>query len=120
AAPKGQLLPGTSQAPGPWREGRFWRAASARQMGRRAYASSRSPSGAVMTVEMFADRHIGPDAAQTRRMLEVVGYGSVAELMDAAVPEQVRWRGQLDLPPAATEAEVTAELRALAAKNQVL
>lgn len=67
----------------------------------------------------FADRHIGPDPHEQRRMLETIGYGSVDELMDAALPESIRWHGTLDLPPAATEPEATAELRALAARNTV-
>ncbi|MEQ4300365.1 aminomethyl-transferring glycine dehydrogenase [Plantactinospora sp. B6F1] len=67
----------------------------------------------------FADRHIGPDADAMRRMLETVGYHSIDDLMDAAIPEAIRWTGSLDLPPAATEQEVAAELRALAARNTV-
>ncbi|GAB3978955.1 hypothetical protein GCM10027615_54350 [Plantactinospora veratri] len=67
----------------------------------------------------FADRHIGPDTDAMRRMLETVGYHSVDDLMDAAIPEVIRWTGDLDLPPAATEEEVAAELRALAARNSV-
>ena len=35
----------------------------------------------------FAGRHIGPSADEQRRMLDTVGYGSVEELMDAAIPE---------------------------------
>ncbi|MGC1211550.1 MAG: aminomethyl-transferring glycine dehydrogenase, partial [Micromonospora sp.] len=72
-----------------------------------------------MSAEQFADRHIGPDPADERRMLETVGYGSVDELMDAAIPEVIRWHGTLDLPPAAGEREAIAELRALAARNTV-
>ncbi len=68
----------------------------------------------------FADRHIGPRSDDTRRMLEAVGYDSVTALMDAAVPETIRWRGRLNLPPAATEPQVLAELRDLADANQVL
>ncbi|GIG87632.1 aminomethyl-transferring glycine dehydrogenase [Plantactinospora endophytica] len=67
----------------------------------------------------FADRHVGPDADAERRMLETVGYSSVDDLMDAAIPEVIRWTGNLDLPPAATEEEVIAELRALADRNTV-
>ncbi len=67
----------------------------------------------------FAARHIGPSPDEQRRMLDAVGYGSVDELMDAAIPEVIRWHGTLDLPPAATEAEVLAELRALADRNTV-
>ena len=67
----------------------------------------------------FADRHIGPDRESERRMLDTIGYGTVDELMDAAIPEVIRWHGTLDLPPAASEAEVIAELRALADRNTV-
>ncbi|MCX5065031.1 aminomethyl-transferring glycine dehydrogenase [Micromonospora lupini] len=72
-----------------------------------------------MSVEQFATRHIGPGADDERRMLEVVGHDSIDELMDAAIPEVIRWHGTLDLPEAATEAEALAELRALAARNSV-
>ncbi|MEH0827276.1 MULTISPECIES: aminomethyl-transferring glycine dehydrogenase [unclassified Micromonospora] len=72
-----------------------------------------------MTVEKFADRHIGPDPDDERRMLEAVGYGSIDELMDAAIPEVIRWHGTLDLPEPASEREAIAELRALAARNTV-
>ncbi|SCG71577.1 aminomethyl-transferring glycine dehydrogenase [Micromonospora inositola] len=72
-----------------------------------------------MTAEHFADRHIGPDPDDERRMLETVGYGSVDELMDAAIPEVIRWHGTLDLPAPASEREAIAELRALAARNTV-
>ncbi|MEU8331848.1 aminomethyl-transferring glycine dehydrogenase [Micromonospora sp. NPDC048839] len=72
-----------------------------------------------MTVEQFATRHIGPGPDDERRMLEVVGHGSIDELMDAAIPEVIRWHGTLDLPDPATEAEAIAELRALAARNTV-
>ncbi|MET7946789.1 aminomethyl-transferring glycine dehydrogenase [Micromonospora sp. NPDC005324] len=72
-----------------------------------------------MTVEQFATRHIGPGPDDERRMLEVVGHDSIAELMDAAIPEVIRWHGTLDLPDPAAEAETIAELRALAARNTV-
>ena len=72
-----------------------------------------------MSAEQFADRHIGPDPDDERRMLETVGYGSVDELMDVAIPEVIRWHGTLDLPAAAGEREAIAELRALAARNTV-
>jgi glycine dehydrogenase len=67
----------------------------------------------------FERRHIGPDPAQQRRMLETVGYGSVDELLDAAIPESIRWHGELRLPPPASEPEATAELRELAGRNTV-
>ena len=66
----------------------------------------------------FARRHIGPDAAAVRRMLETVGFGSVDELVNAAMPESIRGGARLALPPAASEAEVAAELRRLAEANR--
>ncbi|KAB1914405.1 aminomethyl-transferring glycine dehydrogenase [Micromonospora sp. AMSO31t] len=72
-----------------------------------------------MTAEQFADRHIGPGPDDERRMLEAVGHSSIDELMDAAIPEVIRWHGALDLPAPASEREAIAELRALAARNTV-
>src|SRR4030095_14610349 len=67
-----------------------------------------------------AARHVGPSPDEQRRMLDTIGYGSVDELMDAAIPEAIRWHRALDLPPAASEAEVLAELRELAGANQLV
>ncbi|WP_370454777.1 aminomethyl-transferring glycine dehydrogenase [Schumannella sp. 10F1B-5-1] len=57
-------------------------------------------------------------------MLDAVGYASVDALMDAAVPSGIRLQpgendGTAALPPAATEREALAELRALADRNTV-
>ncbi|MCC5951289.1 MAG: aminomethyl-transferring glycine dehydrogenase [Acidimicrobiia bacterium] len=68
----------------------------------------------------FVERHIGPDAAQTRAMLEALGLGSVDELLDAVVPASIRWSKPLDLPTASTEAAALAQLAELAARNEVL
>ena len=67
----------------------------------------------------FAARHIGPSADEQAKMLAVLGYGSLAELAEAAVPEVIRATQALDLPAAASEAGVLAELRGLAAQNRV-
>jgi glycine dehydrogenase len=53
-------------------------------------------------------------------MLAQVGYGSLDELTSAAVPDVIKNADTLDLPGARTEAEVLAELRSLADRNQVL
>jgi len=67
----------------------------------------------------FVARHIGPSVDEQRRMLEVVGVGSLDELMDQAIPEMIRWTAPLDLPAAASEPEVLAQLRDIAGRNQV-
>lgn len=68
----------------------------------------------------FERRHIGPDAEARAKMLAHVGYGSLDELTAAAVPDVIKNAEALDLPGARTEAEVLAELRSLADRNQVL
>ncbi|WP_327377522.1 aminomethyl-transferring glycine dehydrogenase [Streptomyces sp. NBC_01216] len=68
----------------------------------------------------FEQRHIGPDAEARAKMLAQVGYGSLDELTDAAVPDVIKNTQALALPAARTEAEVLAELRTLADRNQVL
>jgi glycine dehydrogenase len=65
----------------------------------------------------FADRHIGTTAAEQSKMLGVVGYGSLDELVDAAIPAGIRDGGKSSLPSAASESEVIADLRALAERN---
>ncbi|WP_328908945.1 aminomethyl-transferring glycine dehydrogenase [Streptomyces sp. NBC_00234] len=68
----------------------------------------------------FEQRHIGPDGEAQAKMLAQVGYGSLDELTAAAVPDVIRSAEALNLPAARTEAEVLAELRSLADRNQVL
>src|SRR4051794_23483481 len=67
----------------------------------------------------FASRHIGPDSGEQAQMLKAIGYASLDDLMDAAVPEVIRWHGSLGLPAAASEEETIAELREIAARNTV-
>ena len=70
--------------------------------------------------EDFSDRHIGPRAGEYARMLDVLGYPTLDALVDAAVPQSIRTLAPLALPAARSEEEVTAALRAIAAKNTVM
>jgi glycine dehydrogenase len=67
---------------------------------------------------LFADRHIGPRADELATMLASVGYGSLDELTDAAVPGSIRMLGALDLPAALDERQTLDELRALSRRNE--
>ncbi|OBF92572.1 glycine dehydrogenase (aminomethyl-transferring) [Mycobacterium sp. 852014-52450_SCH5900713] len=75
----------------------------------------------------FAARHIGPDAQAVAAMLAVIGVDSLDELAAKAVPAGILDKltgsgaapGLDELPPAVTEAEALAELRALAEANTV-
>src|ERR687895_600839 len=67
----------------------------------------------------FADRHIGPRRHETQEMLAAVGHPTLESLVDACVPEGVRDRTPLDLPPAADESTVLRLLRERAEANEV-
>jgi glycine dehydrogenase len=68
----------------------------------------------------FAHRHIGPDEPDRERMLAAVGYGSLDELTSAALPPGIAAGQELNLPGPLSEAQALAELRRLAARNQLL
>ena len=67
----------------------------------------------------FAHRHIGPSAAEQRRMLETLGFSSPDELVAAALPPGVMTTG-VTLPDPLSETQAQAELRRMAGRNQVL
>ncbi len=69
------------------------------------------------TVRPFATRHIGPGADDVQTMLSSLGFASLGDLMDAAVPGGIRAADTLGLPPAATEQQAARELREVAARN---
>ncbi len=67
--------------------------------------------------DAFVARHIGPNEADVLAMLRTVGAASLEALMASTVPGGIRSPAPMDLPPAADEAGVLAELAALAAQN---
>jgi len=81
-------------------------------------ASVQAPS-ALESADQFAPRHIGPTPAEVSEMLSTLGYDSLDSLIDATVPERIRFRSQLSIPAARTEAETLALLRCIAARNKV-
>ncbi|HVA08779.1 MAG TPA: aminomethyl-transferring glycine dehydrogenase [Acidimicrobiales bacterium] len=67
----------------------------------------------------FLHRHVGTSNEEQAVMLEELGYKSLEDLVDAAVPGSVRTMAEIDLPPAATEVDVLSELRDLSSQNIV-
>ncbi|MDO5744997.1 MAG: aminomethyl-transferring glycine dehydrogenase [Micrococcaceae bacterium] len=65
----------------------------------------------------FVARHIGPQGNDIDTMLAQLGYSSLDEFVDTAVPADIRMSDPLDLPEGRTEAEILADLRVLANKN---
>jgi glycine dehydrogenase len=67
----------------------------------------------------FSVRHIGPSPADQQRMLAELGYSSLDQLTSAALPAGTP-AADPSLPEPLTETGVLAELRRMAARNQVL
>jgi len=67
----------------------------------------------------FLARHIGITPEDEARMLQAVGSASRRELIDGIVPRSIARHSSMDLPAPVTEAAALAELKAIAAKNQV-
>ena len=77
------------------------------------------PAGLPPHPDQFVRRHIGPSPEETQEMLRLLGYPSLAALIDQAVPSQIRLRRPLQLPAARSEHEVLAALKEIASQNQV-
>ncbi|MGQ0846426.1 MAG: aminomethyl-transferring glycine dehydrogenase [Sporichthyaceae bacterium] len=88
-----------------------------------AQTSSSDPARDHAVLGPFVARHVGPDAAEQRRMLSFLGHASLHELAIAAVPENIRLpfdlEQTLDVPAAVSEEDVLTALRALAKTNTV-
>ncbi|WP_416421918.1 aminomethyl-transferring glycine dehydrogenase [Pseudomonas sp. App30] len=69
--------------------------------------------------DAFPRRHLGPDAAEQRAMLEALGLASRDQLIEQTVPPGIRFNRPLDLPPALDETAALAKLRGHAQQNEV-
>jgi glycine cleavage system P protein (glycine dehydrogenase) len=69
--------------------------------------------------DRFVGRHIGPDADEQARMIDTLGLASLEELIDRAVPDSIRSREPLRVPPARSETDAVARLHDLAQRNDV-
>jgi glycine dehydrogenase len=66
----------------------------------------------------FVDRHVGPDDAEIRHMLGLLGVDTLEALLDETLPTSIREEA-LAVPPARTEPEVLDALRQFATENQL-
>jgi len=69
--------------------------------------------------DAFVHRHIGPNDEEIAQMLRTLGFDSLEAMTDAIVPSGIKSAEPLALPPALTEQEALARIRAIAAKNRV-
>ena len=70
--------------------------------------------------DQFKHRHIGPNATETRDMLEAIGVDTLDELIQQTVPDNIRLKKALNLPPALSEFDYLQELRQTAQHNRLM
>src|SRR5437764_13790757 len=94
---------------------------------RRVHRHPPDPAGPIRSTsvtsiprpDVFVPRHIGPSDADERAMLAALGYPSLAALVDATVPANIRLQRALDLPAALSEQEALAALERMLEPNEV-
>src|SRR5665213_633708 len=69
--------------------------------------------------EKFQSRHIAPNKADTAQMLKTTGVNSLDELINQTIPQKIRLKAPLNLPPAKSEFDYLNTLRQTASKNKV-
>ena len=76
-------------------------------------------SNALAPTDTFVRRHLGPSPADEKAMLAALGYATLDQLIADTIPGSIRNRQALSMPEGRGENEFLAEMKALAAKNQV-
>lgn len=69
--------------------------------------------------DAFIDRHVGPSENEISEMLASLGVASIDEMIDKTIPENIRFKKDLNLPEAVTEYKFLNEFKQLAQKNKV-
>ncbi|NET37616.1 MAG: aminomethyl-transferring glycine dehydrogenase, partial [Cyanothece sp. SIO1E1] len=69
--------------------------------------------------DSFVKRHIGPNIQDIERMLVLLGFDSLEDLISATVPPAIRLQRSLELGAGYSEYELLGSLKAIATKNQV-
>lgn len=72
-----------------------------------------------MKSERFEHRHIGINAEDEKLMLTKIGVNSLDELIDQAIPQNIRLQEELRLPEALSEHEYAEEMALKASKNRI-
>ena len=84
-----------------------------------AMAAEAETRGLMGPTDLFVHRHIGPNEAEQREMLGLLGYSSLEELIDATVPPAIRMDRELKLGGERGEHELLVELAGIAKRNKV-
>lgn len=69
--------------------------------------------------ERFEDRHISPRQNDVPAMLQTIGVNSIEELIEKTIPENIRLKSPLALPPALSEVDYLKTMKQMVSKNKV-
>ncbi|HSP12343.1 MAG TPA: aminomethyl-transferring glycine dehydrogenase [Salegentibacter sp.] len=72
-----------------------------------------------MRTDSFALRHIGPKESNLQEMLQTIGVDSLDQLIYETIPDDIRLKSPLNLPPALSEHQYAEHIGKLSAKNKV-
>src|SRR5687768_4795187 len=75
-----------------------------------------------MADNSFLPRHIGPDRAEQEQMLSALGCKTLDQLIDNALPQQIRMRSSFHVrafPESQSEYDVLERIGLIAAENKV-
>jgi glycine dehydrogenase len=67
----------------------------------------------------YQERHIGPNADETKEMLAAIGVSSMAELIQRTIPKGIRLGNALDVGGPLTEQQHLDSMRQIGAKNEL-
>lgn len=71
-------------------------------------------------LDQFQARHMGSQGEEKQKMLEKLGFNSLEDLLDSAVPKAIRLPKKLVMEEALSESEALAKLKGIMSKNKVL
>ena len=73
----------------------------------------------LTAADSFVPRHVGPSTSDIADMLGTLGYATLDDLIDATIPESIRFRKPLAIHEGRSEHEALAALRVIAVKNRI-
>jgi len=94
------------------------RLAGSRRVLSRSLASLKSPASLFSPLDTFHERHIGPDDAETAKMLRRLGYMKMNTFIGDTVPPNVTVQAHHVDMPALSESQLHERVKELAAMNK--
>lgn len=87
----------------------------------RFLATARRPDSLFSPLDVFGERHIGPDDVETSKMLSQLGYKSMDAFIGDTVPRKIRISSEVinnETIPALSESQLLARAKDLGALNK--